>query len=401
MIMKKICDVCLNEFETKKNAQKTCSQECKEKKIEKKYIKKISNKDLKCTNCEKDFVGNLNNKFCSKECRGEYRSKNLKSVTVNCYECGKQIKSKVKKKVNLCSEECKKKHAKKRIGKESHCKQCGIKFYSKYKTQKYCSRECTCKSRIVIKNEICAGCNKEFKPRRSEYNKYCSIECYFEVNKVETVTFKCKDCGKEEVRNKRDLNKRCNYCFQEKARINLEIKHEKQRLKAKKRSDLEKAKKERELALNKTCKQCGESFKGKHLRATFCSDDCRKTYWNSKNDLRIEKMKLNGEIDKSITLGKLMKRDKEVCYICKGVCDKSDFKRTRKGSFVAGPTYPSIDHVVAIDNGGTHTWDNVKLAHFYCNSLKSNKDYIENNRAQIFIERYLKYKYKVNKELRG
>ena len=30
----------------------------------------------------------------------------------------------------------------------------------------------------------------------------------------------------------------------------------------------------------------------------------------------------------------------------------------------------SIDHIVAISKGGTHTWDNVQLAHYKCNILK-------------------------------
>ena len=34
--------------------------------------------------------------------------------------------------------------------------------------------------------------------------------------------------------------------------------------------------------------------------------------------------------------------------------------------------YPSIDHTVPVSKGGTHTWDNVQLAHFYCNRVKGN-----------------------------
>lgn len=41
--------------------------------------------------------------------------------------------------------------------------------------------------------------------------------------------------------------------------------------------------------------------------------------------------------------------------------------------FIAGNWYPSIDHVIPISKGGRHSWDNVKLAHRLCNSVKSNK----------------------------
>lgn len=44
--------------------------------------------------------------------------------------------------------------------------------------------------------------------------------------------------------------------------------------------------------------------------------------------------------------------------------------------------YPSVDHVIPLSKGGTHTWDNVKLAHKRCNSKKGNKDVFT---AQFFV----------------
>jgi 5-methylcytosine-specific restriction endonuclease McrA len=35
------------------------------------------------------------------------------------------------------------------------------------------------------------------------------------------------------------------------------------------------------------------------------------------------------------------------------------------------PMAPTVDHIVPIARAGTHTWDNVQLAHAHCNSLKS------------------------------
>ncbi|MFV5908625.1 HNH endonuclease [Staphylococcus arlettae] len=35
------------------------------------------------------------------------------------------------------------------------------------------------------------------------------------------------------------------------------------------------------------------------------------------------------------------------------------------------PKYPTIEHVLAIKNGGTHSWDNVKVACRDCNIRKS------------------------------
>lgn len=61
------------------------------------------------------------------------------------------------------------------------------------------------------------------------------------------------------------------------------------------------------------------------------------------------------EGDSTISLTELYKRDKGVCGIC-----KKDVK----------PKEASIDHVIPMDDGGPHTWDNVQLAHLSCNCSK-------------------------------
>lgn len=74
--------------------------------------------------------------------------------------------------------------------------------------------------------------------------------------------------------------------------------------------------------------------------------------------------------DWSISLEKLYERDKGICHICGETCDWND-KTYRDGTIITGNYYPSVDHVVALANGGKHEWNNVKLAHRICNSLKS------------------------------
>lgn len=86
---------------------------------------------------------------------------------------------------------------------------------------------------------------------------------------------------------------------------------------------------------------------------------------------RREKLKENGEIDWGLSLAKLVKRDKNMCHICGKKCDTKDYIEV-DGAFIAGNQYPSIDHVLPVSMGGTHTWNNVKLAHRQCNSIKSN-----------------------------
>lgn len=69
----------------------------------------------------------------------------------------------------------------------------------------------------------------------------------------------------------------------------------------------------------------------------------------------------------------LYRRDGNKCHICGKAVSKKDFTRTPEGRFVAGPKYPTVDHVVPKSKGGTHDLNNLKLAHKSCNSQKSAK----------------------------
>jgi len=80
----------------------------------------------------------------------------------------------------------------------------------------------------------------------------------------------------------------------------------------------------------------------------------------------------DARVDSDITIQKLFRRDKGVCYLCGELCDWND-KEVRENVIVCGNQYPSIDHVVPLAKGGLHSWDNVRLAHRICNSLKADK----------------------------
>lgn len=116
------------------------------------------------------------------------------------------------------------------------------------------------------------------------------------------------------------------------------------------------------------CAYCGAP----HLRtnAKCCSEECSRKYANSKGDRRVRRMRKG---DKSISLKKLYLRDGGKCWICGNKCDFNDCRHDENGNFIVGSMYPSIDHVYPISKGGAHSWDNVKLAHHYCNTLKNDK----------------------------
>lgn len=127
----------------------------------------------------------------------------------------------------------------------------------------------------------------------------------------------------------------------------------------------------RRLAIH-VCKNCGKEYciscTGYDSK-TYCSKRCQSRWHDRmKNDKRMDRLKSRRH-DTDITLERLYSRDGGVCYICGKQCDWSDGE-TVNGTFIAGDNYPSIDHVKPVAKGGTHTWDNIKLACRHCNTLK-------------------------------
>lgn len=123
-----------------------------------------------------------------------------------------------------------------------------------------------------------------------------------------------------------------------------------------------------EEACKHTCLRCGREFTGKP-NLKYCSKECarRQSYSNKEHNRRI---RINKNIHDVISLPMLVKRDKGKCWLCGKKIDYSDHTVREDGVFITGKNYPSIDHVIALANGGTHTWNNVRLAHTQCNSTK-------------------------------
>ncbi len=84
----------------------------------------------------------------------------------------------------------------------------------------------------------------------------------------------------------------------------------------------------------------------------------------------LRRAKLYGckKFDSSITLDGLIKRDLGICQICG---TRVNFKDINKGHI--GREYPTLDHIIPLIKGGTHTWDNVQLAHMACNAGKCDR----------------------------
>lgn len=224
----------------------------------------------------------------------------------------------------------------------------------------------------------------------AKYAKYEYVGGYKGIDGF--IYLMCKDCGHtfkytaqitRPSRNRVIECKRCNVTRRETKRL------EEQRAKAilreqkRKRKESLRLQQLREKQVVKKCYECNKEFTTTS-DAKYCSTKCMKRANDYRKSLRKRKRAMtNGDVDWSISLAKLIKKETNVCHICGEKCDSNDYIINENGAFIAGNRHPSIDHVMPIAKGGTHTWDNVRLAHRQCNSIKSDNAYYEDGNNQI------------------
>ena len=244
------------------------------------------------------------------------------------------------------------------------CKNCNTEFIATHNLhqREFCSDNCRTRyfENHSKKHKIqCRNCLNYFYSGRKNM-EYCSVECredWNEKHRVKPVVsyvvyrFNCKFC-----------KKRCNgvgrrsrkYCSR-----NCEDKYRYRRDQAKK------------ILINTRsikCRECGKHFSTHIKDRKYCSKTCSNRYqWRKAYTLRRTRIKENGKIDHCISLEKLYKRDKGICHIC---TEKVNMNLNTNDNM-----YGSIDHVIPLAKGGTHTWDNIKLAHRICNSIKGAEVY--------------------------
>ena len=110
----------------------------------------------------------------------------------------------------------------------------------------------------------------------------------------------------------------------------------------------------------------------------ICSIDCleiaRENSFNvSRNKryisqiiFRLEKYNSTAEVDPTVTQDSIYERDKGICYICGNLTYREYENR---------PTNQraTLDHIIPVSKGGNHTFDNVRIACWRCNSIKGNR----------------------------
>lgn len=116
---------------------------------------------------------------------------------------------------------------------------------------------------------------------------------------------------------------------------------------------------------NLTCVVCGKEFKGSRFNAKTCSKKCNHAYCSATRKARYRNLQQKGLYDYSITLETVYEKFGGECNYCH---KKLDFNCDKLSN-----DYPSIDHMIPLSKGGSHTWDNVQLLCRRCNFKKGAK----------------------------
>lgn len=243
------------------------------------------------------------------------------------------------------------------------------------------------------KMHICVVCGKEFIPKRYD-SKVCSKEClkHFSSKKypIKDKISKCLICGKEFIKVKSNQKTCCRECGDKFRLNNYKIKAE----------NKESFKKERKLYI-KYCKYCGNEFNTFYNHQLFCCSNCyelfnkkpkkqynNKCLWCGKNFISNRKSnfcckscyrssyqkgvlhhrpyKINNSSQNRIYRNIIGERDNWICNICGEKIDKN--------LKYPNPMSASLDHIIPLSKGGQHSYDNVHIAHLYCNCvLKKDK----------------------------
>lgn len=241
----KICEICGDSYEgiaiqkycpeCKKNPDKAKKQYANAQRILKQHMGVYDEiKTLVCKNCNNEFTSYYGTtKFCSKNCKREYRIK-----TATCTQCGVNLMSLGIKRysasgnVHFCSDKCKEIWRKEtRLRKygpiiKRTCPYCKQEFEDKNTT--FCSYACYNKARQAgwkpdIETEtdvICGICHKTYMTSLKHPKEYCP-DCTEKINKIRREKDKiaiAKEAAiqKEKAAKKREAdiekNGLCFYC---------------------------------------------------------------------------------------------------------------------------------------------------------------------------------------------
>lgn len=252
---------------------------------------------------------------------------------------------------------------------DGKCLVCKFDLFPKQKA--FCCHACWFTYKRIAERD-CLSCGKLFKPKTSKI-RYCSNECgnkhksvmyrkpesNVQKNKVTVngarigstckLSFsKCKGCGGPRPTLSRNTGLYCS------AKCQTHYYYE---------ADCKSGKRGRKVGLS-VCTWCGaKRYLDKHANKLFCSAKCSGK--KAKAERRHRKRTAN--YTEGISWKTAVKRFGWACSGCCVTC-------IRPSGF-NNPIEATLDHIIPISKGGSHTWDNVQVLCRDCNTAKHDRDW--------------------------
>lgn len=310
-------------------------------------------------------------RYCGRLCASRVRLEQPEAK--NCAYCGKDLGDpwKVKQK-RYCNAKCRHLHVYKTPENissrraeilEKQCALCGRSFATQRQESKFCSLECSQVHVAQVQKDratraTCNRCGVEFRPKNYRYTTYCSRECSFEAAAVSSAERKVSPIWIRECALCRESfcarRPNASYCS---AHPKKEINRWRTKLHWKPVDAYRQP-------ISKVCRECGRTFSvTRYLDRLFCSKECGDRH-SSRNAHHVRRLR-GGNYKAAVYLAWLIDRDRERCQICR--------RRVERTKSVPHPMAPTIDHITPLAKGGSHSPENVQLAHFYCNSMKCDR----------------------------
>lgn len=120
--------------------------------------------------------------------------------------------------------------------------------------------------------------------------------------------------------------------------------------------------------LDRGCQRCGKTYRHRFESRIHCSDLCRDLDADDRRKQRGTYL-FHGWISPAVRES-IYIRDDYMCWLCGESVDLNDDRKY-------GDWSPSLDHVIPRSRGGSHDPENLKTAHRWCNSVRSDNDPLE------------------------
>lgn len=193
---------------------------------------------------------------------------------------------------------------------------------------------------------------------KAEHGDYYSRR--FDRGKARQYTITCQQCGREAVVTKRGARYCTQHCWYDaKHAAHAQIEPVwKAHIQAPKPTRVLVLKPLRRRWYSARCPMCMTWFVTDNPRDQNCSRKCGRKA--SKDRERARKREA---FVAPVSRRAVYERDRWMCRLCG--------ERVRRDAVVPHPQAPVLDHIVPLARGGTHEPANVQLAHYSCNSIKS------------------------------